>query len=76
MDPKNSGPNGHFVATKKIVSRHSWHLCSPALVVACSLCHNIILCIFFQLCQDKVVLKQSYFCNNRGLSCCDNSWMP
>ena len=54
MDPKNFGPNGRFVMTKKIVSLHSWHLCSLALVVACSFYRGIILCLFFELCRDRI----------------------
>ena len=36
MDPKNSGPNGRFVMTKKALLRHGFYLCRPALIVACS----------------------------------------
>ena len=62
MDPKNSSLNGRFVATKKIVSRHSWHVCSPALVVAYSFCRNLILCLFFELCRDIIFYVATKLC--------------
>ena len=34
--PKLLAPNGSFVATKKVLSRHGSYLCRPALVVVCS----------------------------------------
>ena len=36
VDPKFLAQNGHFVVTKKVLSRHGSYLCHPALVVACS----------------------------------------
>ena len=35
MDPKKSRPAGGFVATLKIMSQHSCHLCSLNFFVAC-----------------------------------------
>ena len=54
MDPNNSGLNGRFVETKKNVSRHSWHLRFPALVVAYGFCRDIICALFLNYVVTKL----------------------
>ena len=72
--PKNYGPIDYFVTTKKVMLRHSFHLCPPTLVVACSFCRDIFSCFVFEfchdiiwICHDIVMLKLSNLCLDRSV---------
>ena len=54
MDPQNFDPIGYFVVTLKIISGPSFHLCSPALVVACSFCRGMVECFLLGFCHDII----------------------
>ena len=60
------------------MSRYSSHLCPPALVVACSCCHDIFSCLFLEFCcdiilqyGDIILLKLSSLCRDMSVLCRD-----
>ena len=76
--PQNSGSIDYFVATKKFLLRHSSHLCSPALVVACSFYRDTFSCFLLEFCRDIiwqcrniVLLRLSSLCHDMSVLCRD-----
>ena len=57
--PKFLDQNGHFLATKKVLSRHGSYLCRSALIVACSfLSQHIFMLYSFILLRHNLTLSR------------------